>query len=510
MPEVHYQGRGSWCCERMMEMERSSGILMPVSSLPSPYGIGTLGKAAYEFVDFLAAAGQSWWQILPAGPTSVGDSPYQSPSAHAGNPYFIDPDLLAADGLLDDGDAEKLNWGDDLSKVDYGLLYENRPKLLRKAKSRGYERDKEKVKAFADENPWLEDYALFMAVKEHFGMCSWLEWPDEDILLGKPAARDRYRKELKDVVEYYEYIQYLFFKQWNDLKSYAHDRGIGIIGDMPLYVALDSADVWSSPEYFQLDEKNTPVKVAGVPPDLFTEDGQLWGNPLYAYDVMEKDGFSWWIDRIKGAARLYDVIRIDHFRGLESYWAVPYGDTTARNGVWIKGPGMALIGKIKESFPDTRFIAEDLGYLTPEVRQLLKDSGFPGMQVMQFSFDSRDAQSTLPEDYERNCVCYAGTHDNDTLAGWKENAAAPDIEKARSVLGLGDDDFIRGMLKAGMSTAADLFIAQMQDYLELGSEARINTPGTTEGNWQWRSTPGQIPETLAAEIAEMTALYERR
>ena len=279
---------------------------------------------------------------------------------------------------------------------------------------------------------------------------------------------------------------------------------------MPLYVALDSADVWSSPEYFRLDENNDPVKVSGVPPDLFTEDGQLWGNPLYDYEAMEKDGFRWWLSRIKGAARLYDVIRIDHFRGLESYWAVPYGETTAKNGVWVKAPGMSLIGKIKENFPETKFIAEDLGYLTSEVRQLLKDSGFPGMQVMQFSFDSRDEATTLPEDYAQNCVCYAGTHDNDTLAGWKKNAAETDIENAKACLGLRDDDFVRGMLKGGMSTKADLFIAQMQDWLELGSEARINTPGTTEGNWKWRLKPGQIPETLAAEIAEITAFYGRR
>ena len=493
-----------------MEMERSSGILLPVSSLPSPYGIGTLGKEAYDFIDFLAAAGQSWWQILPAGPTSMGDSPYQSPSAHAGNPYFIDPELLAADGLLDEGDAERQSWGDDPERVDYGMLFENRPKLLKKAKARGFERDAEKVKAFSDENPWLEDYALYMAVKEHFGMSSWQDWPDDDIRLRKPEALKEYRKALKESVEYYEYIQYLFFKQWNALKSYAHSKGVGIIGDMPLYVALDSADVWSSPEYFQLDDNNVPVKVSGVPPDLFTEDGQLWGNPLYDYEAMEKDGFRWWISRIKGAAGLYDVIRIDHFRGLESYWAVPNGETTAKNGVWIKGPGMSLIGKIKENFPETQFIAEDLGYLTPEVRQLLKDSGFPGMQVLQFSFDSRDEATTLPEDYAQNCVCYAGTHDNDTLAGWKKSAAVADIENAKACLGLQDDDFVRGMLKGGMSTAADLFIAQMQDWLELGSEARINTPGTTEGNWQWRLKPGQIPETLKVEIAEITAFYGRR
>ncbi len=353
-------------------MKRASGIILPISSLPSPHGIGTLGEAAYEFVDFLADAKQSWWQILPVGPTSYGDSPYQSPSAFAGNPYFVDLDLLVADGLLEKDEVEGISWGEDPVRVDYALLYEMRPKLLRKAAKRGLSRDAAEVKEFREANStWLEDYALFMSIKEHFGMVAWNEWPDEDARLRKPEALKRYASELKDDIDYYIYVQYLFFKQWEALRAYAHAKGVKILGDMPIYVAMDSADVWANPQCFQLDEKNVPYEVAGVPPDYFSADGQLWGNPLYDYDAMEKDGFAWWIQRVAGAGRLYDALRIDHFRGFESYWAVPYGEKTARNGHWVKGPGMKLVGLLKEQFPDITFIAEDLGYPTPEVRQLL-------------------------------------------------------------------------------------------------------------------------------------------
>ena len=492
-------------------MKRSCGILMPISSLPSPHGIGTLGAEARKFVDFLADAGQSWWQILPVGPTSYGDSPYQSFSAYAGNPYFVDLDLLCEDGLLTPAEVNSVNWGTDPAKVDYSAIYNSRFPLLHLAMERGWERDADKVAAFSEENAsWLPDYALFMAVKRHFGMQSWTEWPDEDIRLRRPEAVARYQEELADDIRLFTYIQYLFFRQWEDLRSYAHEKGIGIIGDLPIYVAMDSADVWADPRAFQLDERNVPAEVAGVPPDYFTADGQLWGNPLYDWDAMKADGYTWWIRRIAGASRLYDILRIDHFRGLESYWAVPYGETTAKIGRWVKGPGMDLIGVLTERFPNIQFIAEDLGYLTPEVRQLLEDSGLPGMKVLEFAFDSREAANYLPHTYPRHCVCYAGTHDNATLMGWKDEAAPADIAMARQYLGLNDEEgFHWGVLRGGQSSVADLFVAQMQDYLGLGSEARMNTPGILGGNWQWRMLSGQITDALTARIAGMARLYGR-
>jgi len=492
-------------------MKRSSGILMPVFSLPSPCGIGTLGREARAFLDFLHDAGQSWWQILPVGHTSYGDSPYQCLSAYAGNPYLIDLELLAADGLLTADEIGARRWGSDPARVDYGALYENRWPLLETAAKRGFERDRAAVEAFAAENEaWLPDYALFMAVKRYFGMRAWTEWPDEAIRLRRAPALERYRAALAEEIRLFTYVQYLFFKQWDALRAYAREKGVGIIGDLPIYVAMDSADVWASPESFQLDERNIPLAVAGVPPDYFSEDGQLWGNPLYDYEAMERDGFGWWIRRIGGAAKLYDVIRIDHFRGFESYWAVPYGDATAKRGKWVKGPGMRLIAALTGWFRDVRFIAEDLGSPSPEVRQLLADSGFPGMKVLEFAFDARASSDYLPHTYDPHCVCYTGTHDNAPLAAWKSEADPADIAVAVRYLGLnGQEGFHWGILRGGMGSVAELFIAQMQDYLGLGEEARINTPGTMEGNWQWRLLPGQITEALTKRIAAMTRLYGR-
>ena len=484
---------------------------MPISSLPSPYGIGTMGKAAYEFVDFLAQAKQAWWQILPVGPTSYGDSPYQSFSAYAGNPYLVDLDMLRVDGLLTAEEISAPDWGDDPACVDYAKIYENRIPLLRRAKERGWERDAEKVAAFVEKNRgWLPDYALFMALKRHFGMVAWTEWPDEDIRLRKAASVARYTADLAEDIELFTYIQYLFFAQWQALRSYAHEQGVGIIGDLPIYVAMDSADVWADPNSFQLDEKNVPKEVSGVPPAYFSEDGQLWGNPLYDWDAMKQDGFGWWIRRIEGASHLYDILRIDHFRGLESYWAVPYGETTAKIGRWVKGPGMDLVGVLTGWFPNIQFIAEDLGYLTPEVRQLLADSGLPGMKVLEFAFDSREPSNYLPHTYTNHCVCYAGTHDNAPLMIWKEEAAKEDIAMAVQYLGLNDGEgFHWGVLRGGMSSVADLFVAQMQDYLGLGKGSRMNVPGILGGNWQWRMLPGQITPELTERIADMTRMYGR-
>ena len=492
-------------------MERSSGILLPISALPSPYGIGTLGKAAYDFVDFLAEAEQKWWQILPVGPTSYGDSPYQSFSTFAGNPYFVDLEILCEEGVLEQAEIDAPDWGSDLVKVDYEKIYNSRFLLLEKAKQRGWDKDAEEIKRFTEENKsWLPDYALYMALKRHFGMKAWTEWEDENIRLRKEDALTKYRQELAEDIELFIYIQYLFFRQWNALRNYAKEKGIGIIGDLPIYVAMDSADVWAEPKFFQLDEKNVPYEVSGVPPDAFSADGQLWGNPLYDWDAMKADGYSWWIRRIGGAAKLYDVIRIDHFRGLESYWAVPYGDTHARNGHWVKGPGMDLVSVLKNWFPDVAFIAEDLGYLTPEVVQLLKDSEFPGMKVLEFAFDSREPSDYLPHTYTSHCVCYVGTHDNETVMAWKDAAAPEDIEMAVKYLGLNEEEgFHWGVIRGGMSSVADLFVTQMQDFLALGAEARMNTPSTLGTNWQWRLTEGQITETLTSKIADMTRLYGR-
>ena len=492
-------------------MERSSGILMPVFSLPSPYGMGTLGKAAYEWVDFLEAAGQTWWQILPVGPTSVGDSPYQSPSAYAGNPYFIDLDLLAEEGLLEKQEIQAVSWGEDPGSVDYGMLYKNRMPLLKKAFAGAWEKDCGRVRQFEEEHAsWLPDYALFMALKQHFGMRSWMEWPDEGCRSRDPETLAAYREKLADEIHLYTWLQYRFFAQWRDLRTYAQKKGIRIMGDMALYVALDSADVWAGPENFRLNERHEPEDVAGVPPDYFNEDGQLWGNPLYDYDYMKQDGFGWWIRRIGGAGNLYDAVRFDHFRGLESYWAVPAGEKTARNGRWVKGPGMDLVQVLKNWFPEIRFVAEDLGYHTPEVEKLLTDSGVPGMKILVFAFDNRESSSFFPHTYGKNCICYSGTHDNETLAGWLAHASEEDRAVAKRYLGLNDEEGpVWGILRGGMSSVADLFIAQMQDYLELGNEARMNEPGTTAGNWRWRMLPGQASPELAKHIAEMTSLYGR-
>ena len=493
-------------------MNRCSGILMPVFSLPSPYGIGTLGKAAYDFADFLHAAGQHCWQMLPLGPTSYGDSPYQSFSTYAGNPYFIDLELLIEDGLLTRDEVESQNWGTNPRYVDYGRIYESRFSVLQKAKDRGWERDQAEVAAFQAENcRWLPDYALYMACKRHFGMRSWTEWDDADIRLRRsPEVLEQYRTLLREDVELFTYLQFLFFRQWNRLRDYLHSLDIQVIGDLPIYVAMDSADVWAETEFFQLDETLIPKAVSGVPPDYFSADGQLWGNPLYDWDRMREDGFGWWIRRIDGTGRLYDVIRIDHFRGLDSYWAVPYGETTAKNGHWVPGPGMDLVDRLKGWFPQLEFIAEDLGYPTPGVQKLLHDSGWPGMKVLEFAFDSRDTSSYLPHSYGENCICYTGTHDNAPLALWRTEADKADIAFAVQYLGLNDrEGFNRGIIRGGMSSVAKLFVAQMQDWLDLGAGHRMNIPGTSRGNWEWRMLPGEASKKLAGQIREMTRIYGR-
>ena len=491
-------------------MDRFSGVLMPMSSLPSNYGIGTMGKCAYEFVDFLAAAGQKYWQLLPLGPTSYGDSPYASFSTFAGNPYFIDLDMLIKDKLLKKSELEGINWGEDAQSVDYGAIYESRFKILRLAYKRGVERYSEEFAAFKQSKNWLENYAVYMAVKAHFGMVSWTEWPDEDIRLHRWEAVERYKRELSEDVEFYSFIQFLFFRQWEALRSYAHEKGIQFIGDIPIYVALDSADVWSEPHFFLLDENNVPTVVAGCPPDAFTEDGQLWGNPIYDWEKMRNDGYGWWIRRVDGAGQLYDVIRIDHFRGFESYWTVPYGDETARDGKWMPAPGMSLVGVLSSWFRDLRFIAEDLGYMTQEVKNLVRDSGFPGMKVLQFAFDAHGESDYLPHLCDAPSVCYIGTHDNDTVQGWLDCSRKEDRKFASRYMHITEDEgWCWGFIRAGMSTASQLFVAQMQDILELPGWARMNTPGQPYGNWRWRMLPGAANKKLAKKLREYTATFRR-
>lgn len=489
---------------------------MPISSLPSNYGIGTFGKEAYKFADFLAAAGQKAWQLLPLGPTSYGDSPYASFSTFAGNPYFIDLDLLIEDGLLKKAEVEAVDWGSDPMNVDYGKIYYNRFDILRLACSRGWDRDAAEITRFREQNAgWLPDYALFMALKRHFGMVSWTLWPDEDVRLRKPGRLEHYRTLLDADVRLFTWIQYTFYKQWDKLRDYVHSLGIEIIGDLPIYVALDSSDVWADPRSFLLDEKNIPTCVSGVPPDYFCEDGQLWGNPIYDWARMKGDGYGWWIRRIEGAKKLYDVIRIDHFRGFESYWSVPYGEKTAKSGKWLPGPGMDLVGVLRDWFHDTKFIAEDLGFLTPGVEQLLRDSGFPGMKVLEFAFDSRDSSSArdyLPHNYPVNCVVYTGTHDNETVAGWYRSILPE--ERAAVCRYLHRDtgaveplhwDFVC----TAMASVGRWCIIPLQDYLGLDNRARINHPSTLGENWRWRVDGAALTPELAGRIRAVTETYGR-
>ena len=488
---------------------RESGILMHITSLPGPYGIGAMGKEAYHFVDFLEKAGQSCWQILPLTPTGYGDSPYQSFGACAGNPYLIDLDTLVAEGLLKKKELRSITWSQSADRVDFGIQYEQRLAVLALACQRFA--PGEEYEAFLAENQsWLPDYALFMALKDENGGKPWLDWP-EDVKLRKPEALEEKRKELSEAIARQYFLQYQFDRQWKALRSYANEKGIRIIGDVPIYVPLDSVDVWANPELYQLDEARRPVVVAGCPPDSFTADGQLWGNPIYDWKTMAKNGYRWWIHRLEAAAKMYDVVRIDHFRGFESYWAVPAGDKTARGGKWVKGPGLDFIRTIQKALPKLDFIAEDLGYVTPEVRQLQLDSGYPGMKVMEFAFDSREESDYLPHLYPVDSICYTGTHDNVTLKQWFDEASKEDVAYAKAYLGLNKEEgYIWGMIRGAMSSVSRLCVVQMQDYLELGKHARMNFPGTlSSANWTWRAKKGFDSDALAKRIYKLTKLYGR-
>ena len=413
---------------------RRSGILMHITSLPGPGGIGTVGKPARDFVDFLKAAGQSLWQILPLSPTGYGDSPYYSCSAYAGNHYLIDLQALVEQKLLTRQEVTSVTWCVSEDKVDYSTLYNHRLNVLQKA----YERftDGEALDAFCRQNTdWLPDFALFMALKEQTGGKPWYEWP-EPLKTRQPDALWQTRRQLTDRVRFYSFVQYLFHQQWQSLRDYAHENGIQIIGDVPIYVPLDSADVWSSPELFQLEETLTPTAVAGVPPDAFTDDGQLWGNPLYRWEAHQKDGYSWWLRRLRAAGMRYDIVRLDHFRAFEAYWSVPYGDETARNGHWVKGPDMDFVNAVQKNLPALSISAEDLGFLTQQVLDLRDNSGWPGMKVLQFAFDGCGPSDYQPHTFHKNSVCYTGTHDNMTMRQWFETAAPEAVAYARDYMGL--------------------------------------------------------------------------
>ena len=489
-------------------MRRSCGVLLPISALPSPYGIGTLGKAAYDFVDFLTEAGQSWWQLLPVGPTSYGDSPYQSFSTYAGNPYFVDLDLLVRDGLLKKEEIEARDWGRDPSRVDYAAIYRSRFQLLQIAADRGWERDADKVKAFSEKNAgWLPDYALFMALKfAHHGK-AWTEWEPELAMRNAESLQKARSKYIEDV-QFFQVIQYWFYSQWDKLKTYCNENGISLIGDMPIYVSYDSVEVWSQPELFELDEQHRPIAVAGCPPDVFSPTGQLWGNPLYDWPRHKAEDFAWWKRRMQHATSIYDVVRIDHFRGFESYYAIPAGNKTAAGGHWEKGPDRAFINAIHETLGQGGIIAEDLGYLTPEVKTMLAASGYPGMKIMQFAFDSREPGNYLPYTYPHNSVVYTGTHDNVTTEGWRQSASPEDVHYACRYLRCLPEDLTEAMICACLASVSDMAIIPMADWLHLGAEARINTPSTQGANWQWRlDTP--LTSLLAEHIPDLTALYDR-
>lgn len=501
--------------KKQKPMPRGAGVLLPVSSLPSPYGIGTFGRAAYDFVDFLSAAGQSYWQVLPLGPTSYGDSPYQSFSAFAGNPYFIDLDLLAEQGLLTREEVRAHDWGDGLpapgspSKVDYDKLAASRFEVLRQAYARS-RRDAPDYPAFCEENAgWLCTYAEYMALKTAFGSRPWAEWP-QGLRLRRPEALKAYRAKLAEEIGFWLFCQYQFYTQWRALKAYANAKGVQIIGDIPIYVALDSADVWANGELFQLDAARRPTAVAGVPPDMFSATGQLWGNPLYDWEAMERDGFSWWKDRMRASARLYDVIRIDHFIGIVRYYAIPAQEETALRGTWKAGPGKKLAEAFCEVLGGAKIIAEDLGAVTPAVRRLRKQAGYPGMKLMEFGFDTGPENENLPIHFEPNCVAYGGTHDNETLTGFFTSKKAKELAFAKRYLQVRRRREIpNAIIRAAYASVADTVIFQIQDLLGLDNSARINRPSTIGGNWEWRLLQGQIPDGLAPRLSALARTYGR-
>lgn len=494
---------------------RKSGILFPVFSLPGKYGIGCFSPEARAFADFLKESGQSFWQLLPIGPTGYGDSPYQAFSTFAGNPYFISPEELIRQGLLTEEECAAVNFGDSESSVDYNRLYHGRYRLLRKAYSRSDHKDTEQFKSFLKENAsWLHDYALFMAIKDSHEGQPFSEWEDDLRNYRKEAVEEQWER-LSDEIGFYEYIQFEFLREWKSLKQYVNSLGIQIIGDVPIYVSPDSSDLWAHKELFQLDERRHIRQIAGVPPDGFSATGQVWGNPLYDWPVHKATGYKWWISRIRKCAELYDIIRIDHFRGFDEYFAVSEGASSAQGGHWEKGPGVDLFRALNSEFGQLNIIAEDLGYITDSVRKLVADTGFPNMKVLEFAFDSRDstgARDYLPFNYNPNCVVYTGTHDNETLRGWIDSILPQELAHVRDFLDVSTDDpqeIVEKMIRTALSSVARLCVIPLQDYLGLDNSARINQPSTLGNNWKWRVSQDALSPELAARIRHLTELYGR-
>lgn len=494
-------------------LKRGAGILMPIFSLPSPYGIGTFGREAYEFVDQLKQARQSYWQVLPMGPTSYGDSPYQSFSAYAGNPYFIDLDTLKEEGLLTQKEIDACYWSEDEAQVKYDALFYYRFSLLKKAYERSLHKSDEAYGQFlADNDFWLDDYSLYMAIKKQFEDAAWLEW-DEDIRFRRPGALEQYRRELKNEIDYWRFLQYKFFEQWHKLKRYAAKNGIKIVGDIPIYVAFDSADVWSRPSLFQLDKDTLePLRVAGVPPDDFSDEGQMWGNPLYDWAAMERTGFKWWRERMKASADLYDVVRIDHFIGVVQYYSIPFGAEDAKVGNWEKGPGRKLTDVLDESLGDTKIIAEDLGIFSQDVKDLLAATGYPGMKIIEFAFSGDRFNEHLPHCYDPNSVVYGGTHDNETLTGYfkPEKRQWWELQYIADYLGAAhQSEVVDKVFRAAYGSVSSVAIFQMQDVLKLDDWARMNTPSTVGENWRWRMKKGQFGEAETGYLSYLVDTFGR-
>ena len=490
---------------------RGSGILMHISSLPSKYGIGTLGAKAYEFVDLLSNMGQKYWQVLPMGPTSYGDSPYQSPSAFAGNPYFIDLDFLIEDGLLVPEDIRALAYTRHSNKVDYGELYDSRNKLFNVICDNFSDDKTSGYSEFCENNSyWLDDYALFMAIKEAENGRAWSDFSDE-LKHRKSAALAKAKKTLAGTIRKHKILQFLFYRQWYAVKSYANLKGIKIIGDIPIYVAMDSCDVWCHPKVFSLDRELRPIAVAGCPPDYFSPLGQLWGNPLYDWQNAKKNNaiYEWWKSRISFCMKLFDVIRIDHFRGFAEYYSIPANNTTAENGTWEKGPGKEFFNSLKQDIGELPIIAEDLGFITDGVKDLLRDTGFPGMKVLQFAFGGGADNEYLPHNYDKNCVVYLGTHDNDTTIGWLSTASGEVLEHINKYLPTKDDSVAWSLIRLAMSSSADTVILTIQDILSIGGEGRMNAPSTDRGNWSFRVHEGYINDIPIEKIKNMVEIYGR-
>ncbi len=490
---------------------RKSGILMHISSLPSEYGIGKLGKKAYSFIDFLAEGGIKIWQVLPLSPTSYRDSPYQSFSTFAGNPYFVDFDILTQEGLLDKSDYCDIKWYENERVVDYGKIYDNCFTVLKQA----YKRFKSKMssnyhKFLLQNKEWLDDYALFMALKFKNDGRAWYKW-ETNLAMREKTSIEKAKVELTDEIDFFKFVQYKFYEQWDKLKKYANKKSVEIVGDIPIYVAYDSVEVWANPELFLLDKEKKPIDVAGCPPDAFAKLGQLWGNPLYDWEQHKKENYSWWIKRMEFATKMYDITRIDHFRGFDSYYAIPYGNETAEHGEWRKGPGIEIFKAIEKKLGKINIIAEDLGFITPEVRKLVKETGFPGMKVLQFGFDGNSENEYLPHNYKTsNCVVYTGTHDNDTLKGWVSSSPKSTTKYCAQYMNLRVKRKIAwGMIRLAWSSCAEIAIVQMQDLLNEGSKSRMNTPSTLENNWTYRINQNDLSKGLIRKLQKLNRIYGR-